>query len=71
MPDTPDLITQVVQRANTFTGGQRRGQALSNALYEVRPDIWESLIDTDADPFYDDAKIGRFFEVLAISSPVV
>lgn len=32
--------------------GQRPGQALFNALRELRPDIAESIRGTDADPFH-------------------
>ena len=45
---------------------QRRGQALMNALFDVRPDLYDALHGTDADCFYSDKRIVNFMEVLGI-----
>lgn len=42
-------------------GHQRDGQALMNALYSVNPDLYQEITGTDADPFYDDNKIEKFW----------
>lgn len=48
------------------SGYQRKGQALFNALAELDPGTAEKICASDADPFYDDSKIVRFWlKVLA------
>lgn len=42
----------------------RRGQALFNALYEVHPELADRVRMTEADPFFDDAKIEAFGQVV-------
>lgn len=37
--------------------GQRRGQALFNALCIFRPDLSEQIRTTDKDPFYRDERV--------------
>lgn len=44
----------------------RRGQALFNALHELRPYIADVIRTTAADPFYRDDKIPDFYEAIAI-----
>ncbi len=55
-------------------GNQRRGQALMNALFDVRPDLYRDIVGTDADPFYTSdykyftsATIKKFFERLPLT----
>ncbi len=40
--------------------GERKGQAYFNALYETNIELAESIVGTDIDPFYDDAKVVPF-----------
>lgn len=42
----------------------RTGQALYNHLHAVAPDIAHEINATECDPFYDNAKIGKFIEML-------
>ncbi len=44
--------------------GQRKGQAMFNALYEMRPDLAEVIVGDDIDPFYEDKKCDVFMEWL-------
>jgi hypothetical protein len=40
----------------------RLGQSCMNALYEVDKDLYNEITGTEADCFYDDAKIPSFIE---------
>lgn len=42
----------------------RRGQALWNTLSDLHPDVAAELDGTDADCFYDDARISAFWAAL-------
>jgi len=46
------------------TSGQRSGQAWMNALFEVDPPYHETIVNTDADCFYNDQKIDAFKRVV-------
>jgi hypothetical protein len=37
---------------------QRLGQAFCNALHYFAPDVREVIMNTDADPFYEEAALG-------------
>ena len=41
--------------------GQRRGQAVMNALFEVAPDVYGLITGTENDPFYVDGNLGFFW----------
>ncbi len=43
-------------------GTQRAGQAAYNALAVAHPEIAALILGTDADPFYDDARLPRFYQ---------
>ena len=43
---------------------QRRGQAIYNRLYEVRPDLAKHIAGTSADPFMLDERIEGFLDWL-------
>lgn len=47
----------------------RTGQAYMNALSAVRPDVYEKIINTEADCFYQDSRLGVFF--LTIYNPLL
>lgn len=38
----------------------RVGQSYMNALHDVRPDLYEEILNTDNDPFYIDDNIQNF-----------
>lgn len=40
----------------------RRGQSLMNALYDLNPGLYNEITGTEADCFYDDKNVGRFYE---------
>ena len=42
----------------------RKGQAYFNALSAINPELTKEITGTDADPFYDNSKIGRFFQFI-------
>lgn len=63
-----EFASAIRKRASELmnSGYQRQGQALFNALAELNPALAESIIASDADPFYDDSKIVQFWlEVLS------
>lgn len=45
---------------------QRRGQAMMNALAKVRPDLYDKVTGTEADPFYIDNRIYDFKRAVGI-----
>lgn len=45
-------------------GRQRQGQALMNALWTVAPGLYVQVFRTEADCFYDDAKIPAFYRAI-------
>ena len=45
---------------NLATKAQRKGQAWMNALHEVAPELYEQIVGTKADCFYDDLLIPAF-----------
>lgn len=47
-------------------GTQRRGQAMMNALAKVRPDLYDKISGTEADPFYNDNRITNFKRAVGI-----
>jgi hypothetical protein len=47
--------------------GQRKGQSLFNALYELNPEMANALRYTDADPFYQDNRISDFYTELYLA----
>lgn len=53
------LLTVGSVCANSDT---RPGQHVFNELFKVRPDIADAIRNTDADPFYENGNIDRFFE---------
>lgn len=54
------VLQQVQMKAKGRPKQERKGQALMNALYEVRKDLYEIITGTDADCFYNDDKIQLF-----------
>lgn len=42
--------------------GQRHGQATFNAVYELWPNVANSLRGSTFDPFYDDSKVDLFLD---------
>lgn len=54
------VLQQVQMKAKGRPKQERKGQALMNALYEVNKDLYQQITDTDADCFYNDAKIEIF-----------
>lgn len=46
------------------TPALRRGQALMNLLFVVRPDLYDSINMTAIDPFYTDASIPTVLTLL-------
>lgn len=38
----------------------RRGQAMMNELYRIRPELYEAITATKNDPYYLDARIPEF-----------
>lgn len=51
-PSSATLETLYCRAFGNVCKGERPGQALFNALCEVRPDIAERIRGTDADPFH-------------------
>lgn len=45
-------------------GGQRLGQSLFNALYEVDRAMADNIRNTDVDPYYLDENVPAFFETI-------
>lgn len=61
-------LAAIQQLALTYQrqySGRRAGQALFNACYSLCPEAAEAVRGTEVDPFYDDERIGLFFEHLA------
>jgi hypothetical protein len=58
---TQEELTQfrhfMARWVRNYQSGQRHGQSLFNAMYEVYPDIAEALRGTVNDPFYDDIHV--------------
>lgn len=54
-------------RQRMTTKGERWGQALYNALDEVRPELADEVCGTGADPFYDEGNVDAFYTFLARS----
>ena len=44
--------------------GQREGQAAFNAVYELWPNVADSLRGTSYDPFYDDSRKDAFLDIV-------
>jgi hypothetical protein len=42
----------------------RFGQTLYNVLHDIRPELAESIIGTENDPFYTDSQISGFISVV-------
>jgi hypothetical protein len=42
----------------------RRGQAMMNELYRIRPDLYNAIGATENDPFYQDSRIPNFIELI-------
>lgn len=42
--------------------GERAGQAAFNVLWNYVPSLAEKVRGTDNDPFYDNLKLGQFYE---------
>ena len=42
----------------------RIGQALFNALYMTHRELAKNVIETDADPFYDDSRVKEFINFI-------
>lgn len=54
------VLQQVQMKAKGRPKQERKGQALMNALYEVRKEWYLEISNTDADCFYQDHKIPQF-----------
>lgn len=52
-----DNLCTFLRKALEPARGQRRGQWFVNALHIINPNLVNSLIAADVDPFYDDAKL--------------
>jgi hypothetical protein len=64
---TQEEIISLAQRAAEMTQDHpelREGQALLVALTDSHPLIALALVDTTADPFYDDTRIDAFYTFL-------
>jgi hypothetical protein len=57
------LFDQVYINAKQFKG-QRKGQALMNALFGINQNLYNKINQTEADCFYNDANIPRFDTVV-------
>lgn len=64
---TYDEFVTEAHRARVKNPFLRQGQAASNALYLLRPDLAAKVTASDIDPFYDDSKIDRFYEWLYLN----
>lgn len=64
MPQT-SLVDRIVTLAaeNRYGKDLRKGQNLMNALYELNPDLYKQITGTEADCFYQDKNIHKFWEV--------
>jgi len=71
--DTRELERQILRAAwqRFELMGQRKGQALMNALRDVAPELYEIISGTDDDCFYDDGKIDQTFGVLGFVRKVI
>lgn len=57
------MIEQITNLANSKRfKNLRKGQALMNALFIIDRDLYNKITGTDADPFYVDEKINKFWE---------
>jgi len=52
-----DSLSNFLSAALEPAREQRRGQWFVNALHIINPNLVNSLIAADVDPFYDDAKL--------------
>lgn len=43
----------------------RIGQVMFNVLYEINPDLADSIRSTDLGPFYDDTRIRKFIKYIS------
>lgn len=55
------LFDTLRKNSNIFL---RTGQALVNALYNVNPALYQEIILTNNDPFYNDLNIKNFFKFI-------
>ena len=71
--DTMALERQILRATwqNHEFMGQRKGQALMNALHSVAPELYDIISGTDDDCFYDDGKIDQTFGVLGFVRKVI
>ena len=61
---TIEKLNDIVSRWNQYlwTTDMREGQAAYSALYDVDPNMANTVTDNpDADPFYDDANLFAFW----------
>ena len=64
---TSDQINELVIKADILqkeNPSLRKGQALMNILAEMDMPLYESVTGTEADCFYNDKLIPKFFEYL-------
>jgi hypothetical protein len=61
------MIEEVAARAQYWMNSgvqMRKGQALMNALSEIDLETYREITGTEADPFYVDQNIGKFWSKL-------
>lgn len=52
-------------RQRMATKDERWGQALFNSLHYLDPELANEVRGTEADPFYDDARVDAFYSRMA------
>jgi hypothetical protein len=65
MAETFSHYLMNVSHSFVNSGHLRFGQTCFNVLYELDPDLADSIRATDLDPFYDDNKVPAFLERLS------
>lgn len=61
--NSTDFHTECVRSLNDATRtGYRAGQHAYNCLRSVRPDIANAIVNTDADPFYNNDNLDAFWK---------
>lgn len=59
---TLTLLIEEAAKLRRESPDLRYGQALMNALATLDPALHSEISGSDLDPFYDDKRIGRFYE---------
>ncbi len=63
--DFAAYCTAVAKELRDQPSGYRVGQAAFNVLHDLSPELANAVRSTELDPFYEDQKLGEFYNWLA------